>query len=128
MINSNHALIEKRPELQKFEERVKWFYNTITRRLKKQNRPRKCWKHLDGTYNCTHRTLQTLPPPTFNFCATMGQALAEQHFTNLGEVGKCLDAWFCSKDIFFGMASINCRKNGYDINNQVATTYIQLNK
>ncbi|GFU25221.1 mariner Mos1 transposase [Trichonephila clavipes] len=40
-----------------------------------------------------------LAPSDYHLFASMGHALAEQHFSNFEEVGKWLDEWFAAKDI-----------------------------
>ena len=39
-----------------------------------------------------------LAPSDYHLFASMGHALAEQHFSNFEEVGKWLDEWFAAKD------------------------------
>ncbi|KAL6258324.1 hypothetical protein P5V15_010271 [Pogonomyrmex californicus] len=96
MINLNHALIERRPEWARRHGKVILLHDNAPSHTAK---PMKDTLKSLGWDILPHPPYSPdLAPSDYHLFATMGHALAEQHFSNFEEVGKWLDEWFAAKD------------------------------
>ena len=96
MINLNDALIERRPE---------WARRHGKGIVLHDNAPSCTAKPVKNTFKSLGWDILPHPPYSpdlapsdYYLFASMGHALAEQHFSNFEEVGKWLDEWFAAKD------------------------------
>lgn len=99
MMHLNHALLEKRPE---------WESRRVKVILQHDNAPAHSAKLTKNTISALNWELLPHPPYSpdlapsdYHLFASMGHALAEQHFTSYEDVGKWLDEWFAAKDAKF---------------------------
>jgi len=96
MINLNHALIERRPEWARRHGKVILLHDNAPSRTAK---PVKDTLKSLGWDILPHPPYSPdLAPSDYHLFASMGHALAEQHFSNFEKVGKWLDEWFAAKD------------------------------
>lgn len=96
MINLNHALIEKRPELARRHGKVILLHD---------NAPAHKAKPVQETIKALGWELLPHPlyspdlaPSDYHLFSSMGHALAEQHFDSYEEVENWVSDWFASKD------------------------------
>jgi len=93
--NLNRALVEKRPAWAKRHGKVILLHNAPSHKAK----PVRDELNSLGWEVFPHPQYSPdLAPSDYHLFASMGHALAEQHFNNYEEVGKWLDEWFAAKD------------------------------
>ncbi|KAM0728867.1 Mariner Mos1 transposase [Formica fusca] len=96
MIDLNQALREKRPEYQERQHKVILLHDNApshTAKPVKETIEAFSWEILShAAYS------PDLAPSDYYLFASMGHALAEQHFTSYENVRKWLDDWFASKE------------------------------
>ncbi|KAL6253754.1 hypothetical protein P5V15_015558 [Pogonomyrmex californicus] len=103
MINLNHALIERRPEWARRHGKVILLHDNAPSHTAK---PVKDTLKSLGWDILPHPPYSLdLAPSDYHLFASMGHALAEQHFSNFEEVGKWLDEWFAAKAVFLAWYS-----------------------
>lgn len=96
IINLNHALIEKRPEWARRHGKVILLHDNAPSHTAKPVKD--ALKSLGWDVLSHPPYSPDLAPSDYHLFASMGHALAEQHFANFEEVKKWLDEWFGSKD------------------------------
>jgi len=73
------------------------FFSMTMRHHIRQNQFRTRWKHSAGKFYSHAAYLPDLAPSDYHLFASMGHALAEQHFDSYEDVKKWLDEWFAAK-------------------------------
>nr|CCC86608.1 transposase [Tapinoma nigerrimum] len=99
MINLNCALIERRPQYAQRHDKVILQHDNAPSHTAK---PVKEMLKSLGWEVLSHPPYSPdLAPSDYHLFASMGHALAEQHFADFEEVKKWLDEWFSSKEKLF---------------------------
>ncbi|XP_076386078.1 uncharacterized protein LOC143263911 [Megachile rotundata] len=95
-INLHHALIEKRPEWARKHGKVTLQHDNAPSHEAKP--VKEAMKALKWNILSHPPYSPNLAPSNYQLFASMGHALAEEHFANFEEVREWFNEWFCSKD------------------------------